>query len=65
MQARHGFCRACARELGDFMTTWERDRERQARCAGPAVQRVPPDDPRPDRTVTIRGVEYLVTWDGT
>lgn len=64
-QQKDGLCRSCARRSGDFMTTWDRDRERQARCAGPPAQRVPASAPRPSRFVTIADVVYEVTWDGT
>lgn len=59
-QGLSGYCRRCARELGDIRSTKEREaavlRQRLAQLAH--LPRALP--PAPPRTVIVQGVEYEV-----
>jgi hypothetical protein len=66
-QDRRGLCRRCARELGDRSTLFEQERDHVARMhARDRSGRVPAGElvPRPDKWITLDGVDYLIVWDG-
>ena len=66
-QSRLGICRRCQRELGDTRTLFEREAESVARQhARFKGGKIPLEDlvPRPDKILTIAGVDYYVVWDG-
>jgi len=62
---RDGLCRSCGRAAGLYtMTTAAAELERLERLE-PATPAPIARAPRPRRTVTIDGAEYLVMFDGT
>lgn len=60
-----GLCGPCWKQLGEARTIRDIESERVGRHRE-AHQALARHDltPRPDKWVTINGVEYLVAWDG-